>query len=115
MRRRPRSMWSKRNVVKATALIESGEMHPAGRAQVEAAKADGRWDRAYEGQRDSTPSPEFLAALEKNPAAKRFYETLSSGNRYAIYFRIHNAKKQETRDRRIAEFVEMLARGEKLH
>jgi uncharacterized protein YdeI (YjbR/CyaY-like superfamily) len=114
-RRRARSVWSKRNVDKVTAIIESGSMHPAGLAEVEAAKADGRWDRAYEGQRGSTPSPEFLAALEANPAAKEFYETLSSGNRYALYFRIQSATKAETRARRIEAFVDMLARRETFH
>jgi uncharacterized protein YdeI (YjbR/CyaY-like superfamily) len=114
-KRRPKSIWSKRNVDKATALIEAGQMHPAGLAQVEAAKADGRWERAYDGSRQSTPSPEFLAALERNPAAKEFYETLNAVNRYAIYYRIHSAKKPETRDRRIELFVAMLARGETFH
>jgi len=104
--RRPRSVWSKRNVDKATAMIEAGTMHPAGLAQVDAAKADGRWERAYEGQRGSTPTPEFLAALERNPEAKAFYETLNAVNRYALYYRIQSAKKQETRDRRIEAFVE---------
>jgi uncharacterized protein YdeI (YjbR/CyaY-like superfamily) len=113
--RRPRSVWSKRNVEKATGMIEAGTMHPAGLAQVDAAKADGRWERAYEGQRGSTPAPEFLAALEKNPDAKAFYETLGSVNRYALYYRIQSATKPDTRDRRIAAFIEMLARGETFH
>jgi uncharacterized protein YdeI (YjbR/CyaY-like superfamily) len=115
MQRRPRSIWSKRNVERATALMEAGEMHPAGLAQVDAAKADGRWERAYEGSRGSTPSPEFLAALERNPAAKEFYETLNAANRYALYYRIQSAKKPETRDRRIETFIDMLARGETFH
>ncbi len=113
--RRPRSVWSKRNVEKATAMIERGAMHPAGLAHVDAARADGRWDRAYEGSRGASPSPEFLAALEANPAAREFYETLSAVNRYAFYYRIQNAKQDDTRARRIAAFVEMLARGETLH
>jgi uncharacterized protein YdeI (YjbR/CyaY-like superfamily) len=114
-RRRPQSIWSKRNVERATALIEAGSMHPAGLVQVDAAKADGRWERAYEGQRGSTPSPEFLAALEKNKAAKKFFKTLNAANRYALYYRIQSARKQETRDARIEAFVEMLARGETFH
>lgn len=114
-RRRSTSVWSKRNVEKATAMIEAGTMHPAGLAQVEAAKADGRWDRAYEGSLGASPSPEFLEALDANAQAKRFYETLDSANRYALYFRIQSAKKPETRARRIESFVEMLARGEKFH
>jgi uncharacterized protein YdeI (YjbR/CyaY-like superfamily) len=113
--RRARSTWSKRNVDKIAVLIESGEMHPAGLAQVEAAKADGRWDRAYEGSAAHTPPPEFLAALEANPAAKEFYATLNSVNRYAIYFRIQNAKRAETRARNVEKFVQMLARGETLY
>jgi uncharacterized protein YdeI (YjbR/CyaY-like superfamily) len=113
--RRPKSVWSKRNVDRVTALIMDGTMHPAGLAQVEAAKADGRWERAYEGQRGSTPSPEFLKALNKNPAAKAFYKTLDSANRYALYYRIQSAVKPETRERRIEAFVEMLARGETFH
>jgi uncharacterized protein YdeI (YjbR/CyaY-like superfamily) len=114
-RRRPRSVWSKRNVDKAAAMIAAGTMKPAGLAEVEAARVDGRWDRAYEGSSASEPSPEFLAALEASPAAKSFYGTLSSANRYALYYRIHNVKTQETRDRKIADFVAMLARGETLH
>jgi uncharacterized protein YdeI (YjbR/CyaY-like superfamily) len=113
--RRPKSVWSKRNVDRVTEMIAAGTMHPAGLAQVEAAKADGRWDRAYEGQRGSTPSPEFLEALDKNPAAKKFYKTLSGANKYALYYRIQSAVKPETRDRRIETFVEMLARGETFH
>jgi uncharacterized protein YdeI (YjbR/CyaY-like superfamily) len=113
--RRPRSVWSKRNVDRVTELMATGAMHPVGVAEVDAAKADGRWDRAYEGSRGSTPSPEFLAALERNPAAKKFYATLSAANRYALYYRIQSAAKQETRDRRIQTFVEMLARGETFH
>ena len=90
-------------------------MKPAGLAEVEAAKADGRWDRAYEGSAAATPPPGFIAALEANPDARAFYATLNSVNRYAIYYRLHNAKTDATRARRIATFVEMLARGETLH
>jgi uncharacterized protein YdeI (YjbR/CyaY-like superfamily) len=113
--RRPRSIWSKRNVDRAAALIADGLMTPAGLVQVEAAKADGRWQRAYEGSRGSTPSPEFLKALNQNPEAKAFYKTLNAANRYALFFRIQSAVKPETRERRIAAFVEMLARGETFH
>ena len=113
--RRPQSVWSKRNVEKAMEMIEAGTMHPAGLAQVDAAKSDGRWDRAYEGSLRANPSPEFLAALDANPAAKAFYATLNSANRYALYYRIQSARKPETRDNRIAAFVEMLARGETFH
>jgi uncharacterized protein YdeI (YjbR/CyaY-like superfamily) len=113
--RRPRSAWSKRNVDKATAMIESGRMQPAGLAQVEAAKADGRWESAYAGPAGATESAEFRAALDANPAASEFYATLNSANRFAFYYRIHSAKKEETRARRIEAFVAMLARGEKFH
>jgi uncharacterized protein YdeI (YjbR/CyaY-like superfamily) len=113
--RRPRSVWSKKNVDRASALIAEGLMRPAGLAQVEAAREDGRWERAYEGSRGSTPSPEFLKALNKNPAAKAFYKTLNSASRYALYYRIQSAVKPETRERRIAAFVDMLARGESFH
>ncbi len=113
--RRPRSVWSKRNVDRVNALIMEGVMHPAGLAQVEAAKADGRWDRAYEGSRGSKPDPMFLKALNKNPPAKAFYKTLDAANRYALYYRIQSAVKPETRAARIEAFVDMLARRETFH
>lgn len=113
--RRPRSVWSKRNVEKAKAMIASGEMQPDGLAQVEAAKADGRWDRAYAGSSTSAPPAEFLAALELNADAKKFYATLNAANRFAIYYRLTSVKREETRQRKIIQFVEMLARGEKSH
>ncbi|HEY5319495.1 MAG TPA: YdeI/OmpD-associated family protein [Galbitalea sp.] len=113
--RRARSVWSKRNVEKVAAMIAAGTMHPAGLAQVDAAKADGRWDRAYAGSSAAAPAPDFLAALETNAAAKEFYATINAANRFAIYYRIQNAKREETRARLIATFVEMLARGETLH
>jgi uncharacterized protein YdeI (YjbR/CyaY-like superfamily) len=113
--RRARSVWSKRNVEKAAAMIAAGTMHPAGLAQVAAANADDRWDRAYAGSSASAPSPDFLAALETNAAAKEFYATISAANHFTIYYRAQNAKRGDTRARRIATFVEMLARGETLH
>lgn len=113
--RRPRSAWSQRNVEKVAAMIEAGTIHPTGLAQVDAAKADGRWDRAYAGPANAKESPEFLAALDENPSAKAFYATLSSANRFALYYRIQGAKRQDTRDRKIAEFVAMLERGETFH
>jgi uncharacterized protein YdeI (YjbR/CyaY-like superfamily) len=114
-RRGPRSPWSRRNRDKAEALIEAGAMEPSGLAEVERARADGRWDRAYEGQRTAEPPPDLLEALERHPAAKDFFATLNSVNRYAILYRIQDAKRPETRARRIAKFVDMLERGEKLH
>jgi len=110
-----RSMWSKINRDKAIALIATGKMMPTGLAEVERAKKDGRWDRAYESQ-SSTFLPEDLAkALANNPRAEKFFATLEAHNRYAVLWRVQNAKKAETRARRIAQFVEMLAKGEKLH
>ena len=113
--RRPKSIWSKINTEKVEKLIASGEMKPAGLKAIEAAKQDGRWEAAYSSQKNITVPEDFQAALEKNKKAKAFFATLNSVNRYAILFRIHNAKRPETRAKRIRQFVEMLARGEKIH
>lgn len=113
--RSKRSIWSKINREKALALIDSGRMQPAGLREIERAKADGRWEAAYAGQRTATVPDDLAAVLAKNATARRNFEDLNSVNRYAILFRIGNAKKSETRAKRIAQFVEMLARGEKLH
>ena len=113
--RRKRSIWSKRNTEKALALIESGRMKPAGLAEIERAKADGRWAAAYDSPSRSTVPPDLQAALDKMPRAKTFFATLDSRNRYAILHRIQTAKKAETRERRITQFVEMLANGEKIY
>jgi uncharacterized protein YdeI (YjbR/CyaY-like superfamily) len=113
--RRAQSMWSARNVRAAEQLIEEGRMTRRGLVEVERARADGRWQRAYEGPRDAQPHPDFLAALAENPAAAAFYETLSSRNRFAIYFQVQGAKRDETRARRIAKFVGMLERGERIY
>ncbi|MBI2769493.1 MAG: YdeI/OmpD-associated family protein [Burkholderiales bacterium] len=110
-----RSIWSRINREKALALIESGAMQPAGLREVERAKEDGRWAAAYEPQSKAVVPPDLAAALAKSPKAKAFFAGLDSRNRYAVLFRVHGAKKPETRERRIAQFVEMLARGEKLH
>jgi uncharacterized protein YdeI (YjbR/CyaY-like superfamily) len=110
-----RSIWSKINCDKAEALIAQGLMKPAGLQEVERARADGRWDAAYAGQRDISMPPDLQAALDANKTAKAFFATLNSANRYAILFRTHTAKKPETRARRIAQFVEMLAKHEKIH
>jgi uncharacterized protein YdeI (YjbR/CyaY-like superfamily) len=114
-RRRPRSPWSRRNRERAEALIEAGAMEPSGLAEVERARGDGRWDKAYEGQRTARPPADFLEALEASPTAKAFYEGLNGVNRYAIYYRIQDSKRADTRARRIAKFVEMLERGEKIY
>ncbi len=113
--RGPKSVWSKINCEKATALIESSKMNPSGLVEVERAKRDGRWERAYDSQSRAVVPPDLAKALAANPRAARFFETLESRNRYAVLFRIHVAKKPETRAARIEKFVAMLARGEKLH
>lgn len=113
--RGPKSIWSKINRDKADALIADGRMQPPGLAEVERAKRDGRWQSAYASQSRATVPPDLAAALKKNPRAARFFETLESRNRYAILFRVHTAKKPETRAARIEKFVAMLARGEKIH
>jgi uncharacterized protein YdeI (YjbR/CyaY-like superfamily) len=113
--RGPRSRWSQINRDKALALIEAGRMHPAGQAQVDAAKANGRWAAAYAGQKSASVPDDLAAALAADPEAKAFFETLSGSNRFAILFRVHDAKKPETRAARIAKFVEMCHRHETLH
>ena len=113
--RRARSKWSKVNRRKATELIERGEMKPAGLREVERAKADGRWDAAYEPQSAATVPEDLRLELERNEGAREFFETLNSTNRYAILHRIQDAKKPETRARRIAKYVAMLAEGKKLY
>ena len=113
--RGPKSMWSKINVAKAEKLIASGEMKPAGLKAIEAAKQDGRWDAAYESQKNISVPDDFQAELDKNKKAKAFFATLNSVNRYAILFRIQTAKKAETRTKRIRQFVEMLEKGEKIY
>ena len=112
--RRPKSIWSKINVEKVEGLIASGEMEPAGLKAVEAAKQDGRWDAAYASQKNIVVPADFQSALEKNKKAKAFFETLTGSRRYAFLFRIETAKKAETREKRIRQFVEMLAKGETL-
>jgi uncharacterized protein YdeI (YjbR/CyaY-like superfamily) len=96
-------------------LIASGEMKPAGLKAIEAAKQDGRWEAAYASQKNISIPEDFQAALDKNQQAKAFFSTLNSVNRYAILFRIHNAKRPETRTKRIQQFLEMLQRGEKIY
>jgi uncharacterized protein YdeI (YjbR/CyaY-like superfamily) len=105
--RGPRSRWSQINRDKAEALIEAGRMRPAGHAQVEAAKTDGRWAAAYAGQKSATVPEDLAAALARDPRAKAFFETLSGANRFAILYRVHDAKRPQTRAARIAKFVEM--------
>lgn len=113
--RRARSVWSKVNVDKVAALIEADRMQAPGLAQVEAAQADGRWAQAYDGARTSVVPDDLIAALDAAPVAKAFFSTLNAANRYAVLWRIQTAVKAETRARRIAQLVEMLARGETIH
>jgi uncharacterized protein YdeI (YjbR/CyaY-like superfamily) len=113
--RRPRGRWSKINREKAEALIAAERMRPAGLAEVEAARADGRWDAAYEGQRTATVPDYLQRELDASPAAAEFFAGLDSANRYAVIYRLNDAKKPETRERRLRKFVAMLERGEKIH
>ena len=113
--RRAKSIWSKINTERAERLIAGGLMQPAGLREIEAAKRDGRWEAAYASQKNMTVPRDFQSALNKNKKASAFFETLTGANRYAILFRIETAKKAETRARRIEQYVQMLARGEKLH
>lgn len=110
-----RSIWSKINRDKALALIAAGEMKPAGLAEVERAKADGRWDVAYDSAKTAKVPPDLAAALAKSPRAKAFFAELEARNRYAVLFRIQAPKKAETRARKVLEIVAMLERGEKFH
>ena len=113
--RRARSKWSKVNRDKAVELIERGEMTPPGLAEVERAKTDGRWDAAYAGQRTATVPDDLERELDKNPAARKRFAALDSRNRYAILYRIGDAKKPETRARRVAKFVAMLNEGKTIY
>ena len=113
--RRPKSMWSKVNCDRATALIAQGRMQPSGLKQVELAKADGRWERAYASQSSITIPADFQSELDKNAKAKDFFSTLDSANRYAILWRIQDAKRPETRTARIQKFIEMLSNNQKIH
>jgi len=110
-----RSIWSVINRDKALALLESGKMMPAGISEMERAKKDGRWEAAYASQATIEIPPDLQAALNAKPRAAEFFTTLTSQNRYAILFRIHNAKRAETRAKRIADFVAMLARHETIY
>jgi len=113
--RKPRSKWSKANRRKATELIEKGEMKPAGLREVDQARADGRWDAAYDAQSTATIPDDLQRALEKHDRAREFFSTLDSRNRYAILYRIQDAKKPETRARRIEKYVAMLKEHAKIY
>jgi uncharacterized protein YdeI (YjbR/CyaY-like superfamily) len=113
--RKPSSRWSQRNRDKAEALIAAGEMHDAGLREVQRARDDGRWDAAYAGSAAATVPDDLAAALAADPAAAEAFAGLDRANRYAILYRVGDAKRPETRARRIAKYVAMLAAGEKLH
>ena len=113
--RRPRGRWSKINREKAEALIAAERMRPAGLAEVEAARADGRWEAAYEGQRTAKVPEDLQRELDACPAAAEFFAGLDGTNRYAVIYRLNDAKKPETRERRLRKFIAMLERGEKIH
>jgi uncharacterized protein YdeI (YjbR/CyaY-like superfamily) len=113
--RKPRSRWSKINREKAERLIAEGRMQPAGLREVEAARADGRWDAAYEGQATATVPPDLARELDLNPVAKEFFATLNSVNRYAILYRIQDAKRAQTRADRIAKYIAMLNEHKTIH
>ena len=113
--RQPRGRWSRINREKVERLIAEGRMRPSGLAEVERAKADGRWDAAYDGQRAATVPEDLQRELDARPAAKAFFDTLNSQNRYAILYRLDDAKKPETRARRLAKFVAMLEAGQTIY
>jgi uncharacterized protein YdeI (YjbR/CyaY-like superfamily) len=113
--RRAKSVWSKVNRERVLALVRSGRMKPAGQAAVDTAKSDGRWDAAYDSPKSSAAPADFLKALRADKKAAAFYKTLNRANTYAIEWRIHAAKRPETRAKRIATLVAMLAAGKKLH
>jgi uncharacterized protein YdeI (YjbR/CyaY-like superfamily) len=113
--RKSGSRWSKINTAKADALIAAGRMRPAGQREVDEARADGRWDTAYHGQRASTVPDDLRQALDLNPAAAEFFTSISSVNRYAIVYRIGSVKRAETRARKIAQYVQMLAEHKTIH
>jgi uncharacterized protein YdeI (YjbR/CyaY-like superfamily) len=113
--RRSRSVWSQKNVEAVGSLTASGRMRPAGLAAVEAAQADGRWERAYAGSATITVPDDLAAALSAAPAAQEAFEALDGTNRYAVLWRVHTAASPATRAKRIAALVEMLAEGRRLH
>jgi len=113
--RRPRSKWSKINCATVERLLVEGTLAPAGAREMEAAKRDGRWASAYDSPRNIQVPEDLAAELRKRPAARRFFEQLDSRNRYAVLYRLSDAKKPETRQRRLEQFVRMLENGETLH
>ncbi len=113
--RRPRSIWSKRNIEHIARLMQQGRMKPAGLKEAEAARADGRWADAYDSPANMTLPDDFLADLANNTKASEFYASLSKGNQYAICWRLQTAKRPDTKEKRKKVILEMLTRGEKFH
>lgn len=113
--RRARSIWSKRNIEHIARLIQEGKMKPSGLKEAEAAKTDGRWQKAYDSPSNMMVPEDFLRRLSKDKKAFAFFETLNKTNTYAIAWRLQTAKKPETREKRIKTIIEMLSRGEKFH
>ena len=113
--RRPKSAWSQINCERVERLEETGCMHPRGRAQVDQAKADGRWAAAYAGQSEAAADTDLVAALDAEPAARELFDALDSANRFAILYRVQQAKTPEKRAAKIAEMVAMLSRGHTIH
>jgi len=113
--RKPRGKWSEKNRIRAIELIADGRIAEAGLAAIDAARADGRWDAAYASQGSVTVPDDLAAALDAEPGARTFFDALDSANRYAVLYRVHDAKKPETRLARIAKFAGMCARGERVH
>jgi uncharacterized protein YdeI (YjbR/CyaY-like superfamily) len=113
--RRPQSVWSKRNLELVDQLVEAGKMRAAGLKELEAAKSDGRWSRAYDSPSNMTVPEDFMKKLSKNKKARMFFETLNKANTYAIAWRLQTAKKPETREKRMTAIIEMLAKGKAFH
>lgn len=113
--RKPKSVWSKRNVENVERLIKLGKMTPTGLAKVKAAKADGRWEKAYESQAKMQMHEDFLKEVKKNKKAYKFFQTLNKTNQYAIYWRLQTAKRPETREKRLKQFIEMLTNEKKIY
>jgi len=113
--RKAKSLWSKLNIARVEKLVAAGRMQAAGACEVEAAKADGRWNAAYDAASAMEVPPELDAALKKSAKARKAFEALDRTNRYAFCWRVHTAKKAETKAARVEKFVAMLERGEKIH
>jgi uncharacterized protein YdeI (YjbR/CyaY-like superfamily) len=113
--RRARSLWSKRNIGHVDRLTKAGKMRAAGQAQIDAAKADGRWDIAYDSHSTMEIPEDFLKALGKNKKALAFFESLNKNNKFSIAYRLQTAKKPETREKRMKQILEMMKNGEKFH